>query len=102
MSKYKHIFFDLDRTLWDFETNAKETFIDIYKKFELDNIFPDFETFITTYREINEHLWSLYRVGKIKKAELRSGRFLQTLNKFGNNDSELAEKIGDEYVNLSH
>ena len=35
MSKYKHLFFDLDHTLWDFDANAKETLIDIYALFQL-------------------------------------------------------------------
>ena len=26
----KHIFFDLDRTLWDFETNSHETLLEIH------------------------------------------------------------------------
>ncbi|RZK09710.1 MAG: noncanonical pyrimidine nucleotidase, YjjG family, partial [Hymenobacter sp.] len=25
MKTYRHLFFDLDHTLWDFETNATET-----------------------------------------------------------------------------
>jgi putative hydrolase of the HAD superfamily len=32
MRKYKHIFFDLDRTIWDFEANAREAFQEIYTK----------------------------------------------------------------------
>ena len=28
---YKHLFFDLDHTLWDFEVNAKETLHDLYE-----------------------------------------------------------------------
>ena len=29
-SKYRHLFFDLDHTLWDFEANAKVTLIELY------------------------------------------------------------------------
>jgi FMN phosphatase YigB (HAD superfamily) len=35
MRAYKHIFFDLDHTLWDFDTNAKNTLTDLYHEFEL-------------------------------------------------------------------
>jgi putative hydrolase of the HAD superfamily len=28
--KYKHLFFDLDHTLWDFDANAKLTLTEIY------------------------------------------------------------------------
>ncbi|MEI9935416.1 MAG: hypothetical protein WDM71_11345 [Ferruginibacter sp.] len=54
MNKYKHIFFDLDHTLWDFNTNAKEALQDIYALFALkqraSNHSKNFtnNTFITT------------------------------------------------------
>jgi putative hydrolase of the HAD superfamily len=32
---YRHIFFDLDKTLWDFETNSIETFREIFIKYKL-------------------------------------------------------------------
>ncbi|RLD45080.1 MAG: noncanonical pyrimidine nucleotidase, YjjG family, partial [Bacteroidetes bacterium] len=34
---YRHLFFDLDRTLWDFDTSATEAFHKIYSKFDLKN-----------------------------------------------------------------
>ena len=33
--KYKHIFFDLDRTLWDFDAAAEVAFERIYEKYGL-------------------------------------------------------------------
>ena len=35
--KYRHIFFDLDHTLWDFDANAKATLIEVYDQFKLSN-----------------------------------------------------------------
>ena len=33
----KHIFFDLDHTLWDFEANARETLLfQLYDEYQLD------------------------------------------------------------------
>ena len=37
MPQYKHLFFDLDHTLWDFDANAKETLAELYSIFDLDN-----------------------------------------------------------------
>ena len=37
----KDIFFDLDRTLWDFEKNSNQTLLDIIKKFHLLKIGVD-------------------------------------------------------------
>ena len=31
----KHIFFDLDRTLWDFESNSHKTLLQLIKSFNL-------------------------------------------------------------------
>ncbi len=99
--KYKHLFFDLDRTLWDFETNSIQAFKVIFEKRHLSTIFPDFDAFVNTYKHHNEALWELYRLGQIKKDELRNDRFLLTLKDFGCEDKQLAQTIGDDYVMLS-
>ncbi len=101
MKKYKHLFFDLDRTLWDFEKNSVKVLETIFEKRELDKVFPDFNTFVKIYKAHNEHLWDLYKLRKIKKEELRNERFLLTLKDFGVNDAILAEHMGDDYVELS-
>lgn len=98
MKKYKHIFFDLDRTIWDFKNNALETFKDIYVKHHLEKIFVDFDSFMDTYEEINEKLWDDYRKGIITKEYLRYERFRRTLAVVGNNNEDLIRLIGDEYV----
>ena len=101
MNKYKHLFFDLDRTLWDFEVNSVKTLKSIFAKRNLEQIFPDFDAFIKTYKIHNEALWDLYKLRKIKKAELRDQRFLLTLQDFGIDDPVLAEHIGDDYIEIS-
>ncbi len=101
MKKYKNIYFDLDRTLWDFDSNAKETFQDIYKKYELQKIFNTFDNFYNTYIKHNERLWKIYRNGKIRKSVLAFKRFALTLEEFGVKDEELAKKIGQDYIEIS-
>lgn len=100
-TKYKFIYFDLDRTLWDFESNSVLTFKEIFENRKLNNIFPDFDAFITSYKIINEQLWDKYRKGEINKEYLRTNRFLLTLEKFGVTDLELAKNIGTDYINES-
>jgi putative hydrolase of the HAD superfamily len=100
--KYKHLFFDLDRTLWDFDSNFIETFKEIFTKFSLEqNGIPSFEAFTTAYTGHNDHLWDLYRNDKISKEELRDTRFLITLNDFGIDDVALANEISEEYIFIS-
>ena len=97
-----HIFFDLDRTLWDFETNSEITLIDIIKKFKLTQKgVPSAKEFIARYKIHNELLWGLYRQNKISKTDLRSKRFFITLQEYNINDKNLSEKIGTEYIKKS-
>ena len=98
MNNISDVFFDLDRTLWDFDYNAHKTLIDIYKNFNLQELNIDLKKFIDRYTFHNGRLWSLYRNNKISKSFLRSERFGLTLNEFSVDNNDLAVKIGDEYI----
>ena len=98
----KDIFFDLDRTLWDFEKNSQLTLIEIINQLELIKRGVDSaESFIKKYRIHNDRLWILYRENKITKDELRSKRFLLTLEEYQIYDIKLADRFGQEYVDRS-
>lgn len=102
MDKIKHVFFDLDRTLWDFEKTALQAFDKIYIKYNLNEYgIPSGKTFHDSYSVHNDKLWDQYRKGEIKKDVLRGLRFKLTINEFGVYDDELAEQIGNEYVRIS-
>jgi putative hydrolase of the HAD superfamily len=97
-----HIFFDLDRTLWDFDVNSQKTLLDIYNEYSLNvRGVKSFDLFLKHYLKINESLWDLYRQDLISKDDLRSKRFDLTLNKFSINNNELASEIGNTYVSKS-
>jgi putative hydrolase of the HAD superfamily len=98
---YKHIFFDLDRTLWDFDANSRAALTDVFRKHYLDRYFESPEPFITSYHKHNELLWNQYRDGKIKKELLRSLRFELTLQEVQVNNPELSIAIGEDYLLLS-
>lgn len=99
---YKHIFFDLDMTLWDFETNAHEAYLDIFEKFRLKDLgIQSIDAFLRSYFVHNDRLWDQYRKGEIEKEFLRSRRFELTLLDFGVKDPKLAEDIGMEYITIS-
>ena len=99
--KYKHIFFDLDRTLWDFESNMKITLKEIFQKYKLDNHIASADDFIEVFNKNNDRLWGWYQKGQMKKDVLRYKRFELTLNDFGIKDKDLAQVIGEEYINES-
>lgn len=99
--RFKDIFIDLDRTLWDFERNSRETFMEIYHKYQLFDHFKSFDLFLITYRKINDALWNEYRSGKISKEELSWKRFYLSLKEVNIDDKEMAENIAQDYITIS-
>ncbi|MDZ7741629.1 MAG: hypothetical protein U5Q03_07740 [Bacteroidota bacterium] len=66
--KYRHIFIDLDRTLWDFDKSAFQTFEEIYTKYDLkERGIASFAEFVSQYRKNNDMLWRYYRRGDQKR-----------------------------------
>jgi putative hydrolase of the HAD superfamily len=101
MKKYKHLFFDIDRTLWDYETNAREALLEMYHTRELNKLSIDFETFVHEFNRYNEMLWAKFQHGQIKKEILRDRRFYLTLKKLGVKNNELAMQLSTDYIELS-
>jgi putative hydrolase of the HAD superfamily len=100
--KYHHLFFDLDRTLWDFDASARQTFEDIYNRYKLYDIgIESVDKLIKVFSQHNDMLWDQYRQGVIEKDYLRGVRFELTLKSFGINDVFLAEHMSDDYVYFS-
>jgi putative hydrolase of the HAD superfamily len=99
--KYKHLFFDLDHTLWDFDANAKITLTEIYSFFNLSErgVAP-FEAFYTHYLHHNEVLWDRYHKGFISGEELKWRRMWRTLLEFRIGEEQLAKQMSDKFLEL--
>jgi putative hydrolase of the HAD superfamily len=99
--KYRHLFFDLDHTLWDFETNSRLTLDTLYTSLSLKQKgIDDFDRFHKCYLEHNEKMWDRYRKGFIKVDELRWKRFWLTLLDFKIGDEKLARQMAVEFLDL--
>lgn len=99
LKSYRHIFFDLDHTLWDFNRNSRETLEELFEIYSLKNYgIEAFEDFVTTYRMVNDRMWDLYRRGVISKGKLRATRFYETLLEFEIDHPEMAADIDREYI----
>lgn len=97
--QYKHLFFDLDHTLWDFEANAKETLQQLCTINKLEEIgINDFEFFFRQYCHHNEQLWKKYTSGGIRQDELRWKRMWLTLLDFKIADEELSKKMSVQFL----
>jgi putative hydrolase of the HAD superfamily len=99
--KTRQLFFDLDRTLWDFEANSKKALQHLFQEFELGNHIEHFNHFHHTYIRINTELWNAYGKGKINKNELRDSRFQRTLAHHGIVDGAISQRISDGYIEIS-
>lgn len=101
MKPYRNLFFDLDRTIWDFDRNSYETLHELYQDLEIQTkTKTEFEIFFKKYTEINHLLWDLYRSEKISKEYLSIERFSLTLKHFGANDVWLAEEYAKSYLSV--
>jgi putative hydrolase of the HAD superfamily len=97
--KYRHLFFDLDHTLWDFETNARLTLSDLHTNNELHaKGVPDFDLFFERYSYHNERLWDRYTKGFIKQDELRWKRMWLALLDFKLADEPLARHLAVQFL----
>ena len=102
MKNYKHIFFDLDRTLWDFDENTKDTFNDIFNFYKLKHKgIPDVKIFHNTYNKHNDELCDQYRKWLVEKSFLIVQRYILTLNDFNICDDKLAENLSKDYLKIS-
>lgn len=102
MKTYKHIFFDLDRTLWDFETNSAAAMRELYEQFKLTELgIKDFDTWHERYKYYNDSYWIDYRDGKIEKELLRWIRFYKSFEQYGIQDEGLSKRFAEAYVALS-
>ncbi len=102
MSKaYKHLFFDLDHTLWDFDKNSENALKQLYHEFDLRSRgIEDFDALFRAYNIHNDKLWDRYRNGYIKREELRWKRMWLMLLDFKVADTALANEISTAYLEI--
>ena len=102
MKKYRHLFFDLDHTLWDFERNTAEALSELYEMFHLSKWkFFTCKDLIRTYHEVNDVLWKEFSLGQTDMEELRRRRFPAVLKKLGVKSRDIPDEIGMKYLEIS-
>ncbi|HUM97204.1 MAG TPA: YjjG family noncanonical pyrimidine nucleotidase [Chitinophagaceae bacterium] len=99
--KYRHLFFDLDHTLWDFDTNSRQTLEELFQTMQLkEKGVEDFDLFHKNYLVHNDKLWDRYRNGYVKVDELRWKRMWLTLLDFKIANEPLAREMGQHFLDL--
>ncbi|HMJ48805.1 MAG TPA: YjjG family noncanonical pyrimidine nucleotidase [Ferruginibacter sp.] len=101
MSHYRHLFFDLDHTLWDFDTNAKSTLTELYSIFKLQSrVNAAFDDFYIKYLHHNQLLWERYHKGFITAEDLKWKRMWRTLLDFKIADEQLAKELSSRFLEI--
>ncbi len=97
----KHLFFDLDHTLWDFDKNAEETLQELFILYRFPELgISSFDSFIESYTRNNQRVWALYHNGKIDKDELRRARFADTFRELGVDPGLFPLSFETDYLRL--
>ena len=92
----KHVFFDLDHTLWDFEVNSEKAYALCFQE---HNIKVDFQEFMMIYRPINLSYWKMYREEKVSKKDLKYGRLKDAFDAINYSLSDdLLCQIAEDYL----
>src|SRR5687768_15484374 len=99
MKQYKVIFFDLDHTLWDYESNSCETLQELFDSYDLlNNGVVDCKIFQREFKKVNTELWELYDRGLITNEVIRKERFKKILAYFDIVNETLCEKLSIDYL----
>lgn len=99
--RYKHVFFDLDHTLWDYDANASASLSELAVQYNLDGLKGfTAERFVKAFFEINFELWELYNKHQIQRKDIRSRRFPMIFKRMGYAFSDVPATFEDDYVAL--
>lgn len=95
----KHLFFDLDHTLWDFERCSSETLTELYHDFALSHLgVEDLAAFLRIFMEVNYYLWELHDRGEVDKAAIRKERFGIMFERMGLAPDTVPPGIAEAYL----
>ncbi len=97
MPQIQHLFFDLDRTLWDFETNSRTVLELLYREYGINRFFPNFLLFYKKYQEVNEAMWQQYYKKELTKDDVRLLRFYNTIGA----EKAMSAQMSEEYIESS-
>jgi putative hydrolase of the HAD superfamily len=96
---YKCVFFDLDHTLWDYETNSSEALEELYVRYKLPDCgCQPFQHFYEGFVKINTEIWDNYDRGLVDRDVIRFERFHRVFSHSGINDYAMSLKFSEDYI----
>ncbi|MCC6369521.1 MAG: noncanonical pyrimidine nucleotidase, YjjG family [Bacteroidia bacterium] len=99
LKQKRHLFFDLDDTLWDFQRNSNYVLRQLYSEFDLQaKLKTDFDGFLSAYKRINQQLWQQYNQRLVDKNHIRNHRFNLAFKEFGYDNYSENLSITEQYL----
>jgi YjjG family noncanonical pyrimidine nucleotidase len=98
----KHIFFDLDHTLWDYNRNCELALNELFDTYSLGKLgIPSKELLYFKFIQINDYLWELFDSHQITSTELRHRRFREIFEEFDIYDHSICDELNEKYLEIS-
>lgn len=94
MKKYTTLFLDMDNTILDFSASERHAIKQLFENYGL----PCGDDAVKTYSRINDSYWKKFERGELKKSEIVTARFRDTLKLFGE-ERDFA-RMNDDYFHL--
>lgn len=99
MKKYTHLFFDLDHTLWDYDSNVRDSLSELFLQYNLGTLGnPDFEFFFKAFQATNRELWEQFNKGMVDRAGLRENRFKQVFSRAKLEVTKIPASLEEEFI----
>ncbi len=99
MISHEVVFFDLDHTLWDYETNSLETLQELFDEYQLSNLADvSFDQFINKFKKVNNKLWDNYNRGLIDRETIKKKRFEKILKSFSIHKPDMSISMSEDYI----
>ncbi|MFN5170516.1 MAG: YjjG family noncanonical pyrimidine nucleotidase [Cyclobacteriaceae bacterium] len=92
------LFFDLDHTLWDYDTNSAHTLRLLHKKFYLHERGVAVDHLIQVFHEVNTYLWDLTDRNLLSREAIRTERFHRVLTRLGIDNFRFSLELSDYYL----
>lgn len=96
----KHLIFDLDDTIWDYQENSKEALQELYEVYNLLDKGVETHDFLTVFREVNNDLWDKFDKGEITRDIIREQRFPTVFKKLSLNLNGVAMDMQDSFMQI--
>ncbi|KAB7732940.1 noncanonical pyrimidine nucleotidase, YjjG family [Rudanella paleaurantiibacter] len=98
---YKHLFFDLDHTLWDFDRNSAESIAELYERHRLHELgIESVDQFSDAFIRINRQLWRSFDLNELTHSYIREHRFPLVFQELGVSDTSCCAELNMGYLSL--